>query len=281
MNIPQYVPGNGGSSSCVVSPVSPCSSFRSPNRTPQGSPQKTPQGAPQMGYNSNIAPRQHKHPKHQQNCPCCKVKLLSTIHGQPCGSNARPLSPNSPEQMNNSNSLTVNSGDSRPISPAGSVLNNNLSRSASPLTVTNPHRAKNPQTVIQDYETTPDYGNNLHVPSNPATPEKNTDENIMEVDNSIQINHMNNNTPNRTTIHSNPNCRCRPGTTSNTCKSVISPKRRAPPVPIHVTVPGNKAPPVTVPGNKLPNVNKTVDKLNSTNSQILQPPTNIPYECEI
>ncbi len=85
----------------------------------------------------------HRNVKHQQNCPCCKVKLLSTIHGHPCGSNARPYSPNTPDP--NSRPISPDRGtsmmpgepNSRPVSPDSSLrsVKSNNSRSHSPRSV--------------------------------------------------------------------------------------------------------------------------------------------------
>ena len=96
-------------------------------------PQYMPVAPPRIPKAST---KRHKSPQHQKNCPCCKVKLLSTIHGQPCGSNARPYSPSSldsrptsPEVVNISSGVDTNR--SRPITPV-SPTNTNNNRSQSP-----------------------------------------------------------------------------------------------------------------------------------------------------
>lgn len=94
-------------------------------------PQYMPVAPPQESKGST---KRHKSPQHQKNCPCCKVKLLSTIHGQPCGSNARPYSPSSP--------------DSRPVSPEvvniSSGVDVNRSRPVSRTNANNNNRSQSP-----------------------------------------------------------------------------------------------------------------------------------------
>ena len=102
-------------------------------------PQYMPVAPPRGQMRSS---KRQNNPKHQQNCPCCKVKLLSTIHGQPCGSNARPYSPDansrptSPENVDMSSA--VNNSRSRPVTPV-SVVNNK--RSHSPSVPVDPNKA--------------------------------------------------------------------------------------------------------------------------------------------
>lgn len=90
-------------------------------------------------------PNRHRNLQHQKNCPCCKVKLLSTIHGQPCGSNSRSYGSCTPEV--NSRPISPASGgpdSSRPISPV-SVHSTTSSKSGRSQSA----RSQSPNSVIE------------------------------------------------------------------------------------------------------------------------------------